>query len=81
MKVSWLVPVAPCNHAGNLDSLLAFVRRAYAPSELAARPAEAVARGHRLWRQNYEGNRERRELMGRPVVGLLAALPIAVAAA
>jgi CubicO group peptidase (beta-lactamase class C family) len=40
-------------NADNGDSLRAFVQRAYAASELAARPAEAIARGHRLWRQNY----------------------------
>lgn len=38
---------------GHEDSIFAFARRAYAASELAARPPEAIARGHRLWRQNY----------------------------
>lgn len=40
-------------NGANPDSLMAFVRRAYAASELRARPPEAVARGLRLWRQNY----------------------------
>jgi CubicO group peptidase (beta-lactamase class C family) len=38
---------------GHPDTLLHFAQRAYAASELAARPPEAIARGHRLWRQNY----------------------------
>ncbi|MDQ3950528.1 MAG: beta-lactamase family protein [Gemmatimonadota bacterium] len=40
-------------NAGREDSLVVFVRRAYATRELAARPAEGIVRGHRLWRQNY----------------------------
>ncbi len=44
-------------NSADADSLLAFVQRSYAALELAARPAELVARGHRLWRQNY-GNLE-----------------------
>jgi CubicO group peptidase (beta-lactamase class C family) len=45
----WLSSYNGANH----DSLVAFVRRAYAASELQARPPEVVARGQRLWRQNY----------------------------
>jgi hypothetical protein len=40
-------------NANDPDSLIAFARRAYAPSELASRPPEVIARGHRLWRKNY----------------------------
>jgi CubicO group peptidase (beta-lactamase class C family) len=40
-------------NGNNTDSLEAFARRAYAASELAARPPAVIARGHRLWRQNY----------------------------
>ena len=40
-------------NAGREDSLIAFARRAYAPSELASRPADVIVHGHRLWRQNY----------------------------
>lgn len=41
------------HNRGNLDSSRAFAARAYAASELASRPAEVVARGHRLWLMNY----------------------------
>lgn len=41
------------HNQGNLDSSRAFAARAYATSELASRPAEVVARGHRLWLMNY----------------------------
>jgi CubicO group peptidase (beta-lactamase class C family) len=41
-------------NAPNADeNLQAFVARSYAASELAARPADIIARGHRLWRMNY----------------------------
>jgi CubicO group peptidase (beta-lactamase class C family) len=38
---------------GSADSSRAFAARAYAASELAARPAEAIARGQQIWRMNY----------------------------
>jgi CubicO group peptidase (beta-lactamase class C family) len=38
---------------GSADSSRAFAARAYAASELADRPAEAIARGQQLWRMNY----------------------------
>jgi D-alanyl-D-alanine carboxypeptidase len=40
-------------NGNDTDSLVAFIGRAYAASELAGRPAESVARGFRLWRRNY----------------------------
>jgi CubicO group peptidase (beta-lactamase class C family) len=45
----WLVAY----NTGHEDSLIAFARRAYAKSELEARPPGAIARGLRLWKQNY----------------------------
>jgi D-alanyl-D-alanine carboxypeptidase len=41
------------HNRGNLGSSRAFAARAYAVGELASRPAEVVARGHRLWLMNY----------------------------
>src|SRR5688572_8841374 len=41
------------HNLGNLDSSRAFAGRSYSERELADRPAEVVARGHRLWLMNY----------------------------
>lgn len=41
------------HNRGDLDSSAAFAARAYAASELASRPADVIARGHRLWLMNY----------------------------
>lgn len=56
-------PDTPAGHAlaawlrihnlGDLDSARWFAARGYAASELAARPADLIARGQRLWLMNY----------------------------